>query len=87
LKAYRKQLKDLPYKKITPPKRVFSPLKEYSPPLKEYYLALSFSFFLTRLSSIVEDGALDSNCSILVVSSQFKFANVSIFSTKHLKSF
>jgi hypothetical protein len=34
-------------------------------------LALSFSFFLTRPSSIAEDGALDSNCSILVDSSQF----------------
>jgi hypothetical protein len=30
------------------------------------------------------DGALDSNCSILVVSSQFKIANVSNFSSKHL---
>jgi hypothetical protein len=33
LKAYRKQIKVLPSKKITPPKRVFSFLKEYSPPL------------------------------------------------------
>jgi hypothetical protein len=47
-------------------------------------LALSFSFFLTRLSSVVEDGVLDYNCSILVVRSQFKFANVSNFSIKHL---
>jgi hypothetical protein len=42
-------------------------------------LALNFSFFLIRLSSVAKDGALDSNCSILVDSSQFKFANVSIF--------
>jgi hypothetical protein len=30
------------------------------------------------------DGALVSKCSILVDSSQFKFANVSNFSSKHL---
>jgi hypothetical protein len=47
-------------------------------------LALSFSFFFIRLSLVVEDGALDYNSSILVVSSQFKFANVSNFSNKHL---
>jgi amino acid permease len=47
-------------------------------------LALNFSFFLTTLSSVVEDIALDSSCSIVVVSSQFKFANVSKFSSKHL---
>jgi hypothetical protein len=47
-------------------------------------LALSFSFFLTRLSLVIEDGALDSNCSISVVSSQFKFANVSNFYSNHL---
>jgi hypothetical protein len=40
-------------------------------------LALSFSFFLIRPSSAAVDGALDSNYSILVDSSQFKFANVS----------
>jgi hypothetical protein len=40
-------------------------------------LALSFSFFLIRPSSVAVDGALDSNCSILVDSSQFIFANVS----------
>jgi hypothetical protein len=34
-------------------------------------LALSFSFFLTRLSSVAVDGALDSNSSILVDSSLF----------------
>jgi hypothetical protein len=48
------------------------------------YLALSFSFLLTRPSSVAVDGALVSNFSILVDSSQFKFANVSNFSTKHL---
>jgi hypothetical protein len=42
-------------------------------------LALSFLFFLLRPSSIEVDGALDSNCSILVDNSQFKFANVSNF--------
>jgi hypothetical protein len=47
-------------------------------------LALSFSFFLIRLSSVAEDVALDSNCSILVDISQFKFANVSKFSSRHL---
>jgi hypothetical protein len=31
-------------------------------------LALSFSFFLIKLSSVVEGGAFDSNCSILVLS-------------------
>jgi hypothetical protein len=51
---------------------------------KNLFIALSFSFLLTMLSSIVQVGALDSNCSILVVSSQFKFANVSNFSSKHL---
>jgi hypothetical protein len=35
-------------------------------------------------SSVAEDGELDSNYSILVDSSQFKFANVSNFSSKHL---
>jgi hypothetical protein len=39
-------------------------------------LALSFSFLLIRPSSVAVDGALDSNCSILVDSSHFKFANV-----------
>jgi hypothetical protein len=47
-------------------------------------LALSFSFFLTRPSSVAVDGALDSNYSNLVDSLQFKFANVSIFSSKPL---
>jgi hypothetical protein len=47
-------------------------------------LGLSFSFFLIRPSSVVVDGALDSNYSILVDSSQFKFANVSNFSSKSL---
>jgi hypothetical protein len=47
-------------------------------------LALSFSFFLIRPSSVAMDGALDSNYSILVHSSQFKFANVSNFSSKPL---
>jgi hypothetical protein len=47
-------------------------------------LALIVSFFLIRLSSVAEDGTLDYNCSILVDSSQFKFENVSIFSSKHL---
>jgi hypothetical protein len=42
-------------------------------------LALSFSFFLIRPSSVAVDGALDSNCSILVDSSQFKFAKKLIF--------
>jgi hypothetical protein len=43
-------------------------------------LALSFSFFLIRPSSVAMDGALESNCSIFLVdSSQFKFANVSNF--------
>jgi hypothetical protein len=45
-------------------------------------LALSFSFFLMKLCSIVEDGALDSNYSILVVSSTFKFAKDSKLSSK-----
>ena len=47
-------------------------------------LALSFSFFLIRLSSVAVDGALDSNSSILVDSSLFKFAKVSNFSSKPL---
>jgi hypothetical protein len=47
-------------------------------------LALSFPFFLIRPSSVAVDGALDSNYSILVDSSQFKFANVSKFSSKPL---
>jgi hypothetical protein len=34
---------------------------------------------LIRLSSVVEDGALDSNCSILVVSSQLKCAMFQIY--------
>jgi hypothetical protein len=38
-------------------------------------LALSFLFFLIRSSLVVVDGALDSNCSILVDCSQFKFAD------------
>jgi hypothetical protein len=42
-------------------------------------LALGFSFFLTKFSLIVEDDVLGSTCSILVVSSTFKFAKVSIF--------
>jgi hypothetical protein len=45
-------------------------------------LALTFSLFLIELSSIVEDGALDSKCSILVVSSTFKFAKDLNFSRK-----
>jgi hypothetical protein len=47
-------------------------------------LALSFSFFLIRPSSVAMDVALDYNCSILVDSSQFKFANASNFSSKPL---
>jgi hypothetical protein len=47
-------------------------------------LALSFSFFLKRSSSVAVDGALDSNCSILVDSSQLKFAHDSNFSSKPL---
>jgi hypothetical protein len=47
-------------------------------------LALSFSFFLIRPSSVVVDAALYYNCSILVDSSQFKFANVSKISNKPL---
>jgi hypothetical protein len=42
-------------------------------------LALSFLFLLTRPSSVALDGALVSNYSILVDSSQFKYANVSNF--------
>jgi hypothetical protein len=47
-------------------------------------LALSFSFFLIRPSSVAVDGALYSNSSILVDSSLFKFAKVSNFSSKPL---
>jgi hypothetical protein len=46
-------------------------------------LALSFPFFLIRPSSVAVDGAVDSNY-FLVDSSQFKFANVSNFSSKPL---
>jgi hypothetical protein len=42
-------------------------------------LVLSFSFSLIRPSSLAVDGALNSNCSILVDSSQFKYASVQIF--------
>jgi hypothetical protein len=40
-------------------------------------LPFSFSFFLIKLSSIVEGGALDSSCSIFVVSSTFEFPKFS----------
>jgi hypothetical protein len=42
-------------------------------------LALRFSLFLIKLSSAVEEGELDSKFLVLVVSSTFKFANVSNF--------
>jgi hypothetical protein len=47
-------------------------------------LALSFSFFLIRPSLVAVNEALDSNRSILVDSSLFKFAKVSNFSSKPL---
>jgi hypothetical protein len=47
-------------------------------------LDLSFSLFLIRPSSVAVYVALDSNCSILVDSSEFKFVNASNFSSKPL---